>query len=98
MPTDNQGVKLAILSVGEVESWFAVLQMNKSGVTTLGCACDPYIGSIDFDLALVTLIERMALASCKQITLDELRTKKTQIKILKAANALKKSLTINKKA
>lgn len=98
MAADNAGVKLAILSIGEVESFFSVVQMNKSGVTALSCECDQTIGSIDFDLALTTLIERVALAKCKQITLDELRTKKTQIKVLKAANTIKKSLTMNQKA
>lgn len=40
MAADNAGVKLAILSIGEVESFFAILQMNKSGVSTISCECD----------------------------------------------------------
>lgn len=61
MAADNAGVKLAILSIGEVESFFSVLQMNKAGVTTLSCVCCQTLGSIDFDLALVNLIEKIAL-------------------------------------
>jgi len=51
--------------------------MNKAGVTALSCECSSNIGSIDFDLALSTLIERIALQKSKLITLEELRTKKT---------------------
>jgi len=38
MDKDKEGMKLAILSIGEVESFFTVLQMNKFGVTTLSAS------------------------------------------------------------
>jgi molecular chaperone DnaK (HSP70) len=98
MDPNNQGIKIGVLSVGEVESFFSVMEMNKSGVKVLSHVGSLEIGAIDFDRVLVNLIEKMACQKCKQITLDELRTKKTQIKILKAANTVKKILTTNQKA
>ncbi|CAL6095920.1 Hsp88-like_protein [Hexamita inflata] len=98
MDKDNAGIKLAILSIGEVESFFTVLQLNKAGITTLSAAYSSEIGSIDYDKAIAEMIERLALKKTKQITLDELKSKKTQIKILKAANTVKKTLSVNQSA
>lgn len=77
MDAANKGIKLALLSVGEVESFFSVVQLNKTGVTVLSHVGLMDCGSIDMDMILAGLIEKLALEKCKQITLDELKSKKT---------------------
>lgn len=59
--------------------------MNKDGVQTISAAHDPKLGSIDYDNCLKGLITKLAVAT-KRITVDELSTRKTQIKLMKAAN------------
>lgn len=98
MPADNAGIKLAILSIGQIESWFSVMQMNKNGVQVLTHSGSLHIGACDFDKLLANMIVKQALQKCKMITADELQSKKTQIKIMKAAETAKKTLVINQKA
>ncbi|KAH0575393.1 Hsp88-like protein [Spironucleus salmonicida] len=98
MDADNKGITVGFLSIGEIESYCVVIQMNKSGITTLNQAHSMQVGSIDFDKVLASMIVDAALLKTKQITRDELLSKKSQIKIMKAANQAKKTLSINQNA
>lgn len=98
MSPENQGIHLGILSIGELQSFFSILRIHKTGIQCVFAEYDDTVGAADFDKILYNLVCEQIKAKFKQISPEELRSGKNFTKIMKACNAAKKVLSINSKA
>lgn len=98
MSPENQGIHLGILSIGELQSFFSILRIHKTGIQCVFAEYDDTVGAADFDKILYNLVCEQIKAKFRQISPEELRSGKNFTKIMKACNAAKKVLSINSKA
>lgn len=98
MPAAKTGVKVAFVSLGELQSFASVLRINKEGITALTAVYDDTVGAADFDRALFNIVTRKAYENAKLFAPGELDSGKAFVKVMKACSDAKKVLSVNSKA